>query len=248
VQRNVVCLKWGTLYGAEYVNKLYGMVQRNVSDPVRFVCFTEDASGIRPEVEVAPLPVFPEPEWKYARYCSAWRKLALFDSTALGLSGKTLFLDLDVVILRSLEPFFSASNTFAMLENWYQPGKGQASVMMFQGDIMKPVLERYLNNSIAVLDQFQTEQEYISHSVAEGATFFPASLCLSYKKHVMRQGLNRFCSSAYTEPSDAHIIVFHGRPNPPDAIKGEWGKPMPAPKRWWKALKPCPWIEDYWRE
>src|SRR5262245_38260455 len=53
---NVVCLKWGTRYGPEWVNRLYGMVARNTTWTVRFVCFTDDPSGIRPEVECRPLP------------------------------------------------------------------------------------------------------------------------------------------------------------------------------------------------
>ena len=48
---NVLCMKWGTLYGPEYVNRLYGMVARNLRRPFRFVCLTDDASGIRFEVE-----------------------------------------------------------------------------------------------------------------------------------------------------------------------------------------------------
>ena len=44
---NVICMKWGTKYSSEYVNKLYSMVARNLSVPFRFVCFTDDADGIK---------------------------------------------------------------------------------------------------------------------------------------------------------------------------------------------------------
>ncbi len=53
---NVVCMKWGTLYGPEWVNRLYGMVARNTTWNVRFVCFTDDRTGIRKEVETLPIP------------------------------------------------------------------------------------------------------------------------------------------------------------------------------------------------
>ena len=42
--KNVVCIKWGEKYSAEYVNRLYGMVQRQLSLPHRFVCLTEDST------------------------------------------------------------------------------------------------------------------------------------------------------------------------------------------------------------
>lgn len=61
VSRTVVCLKWGDMYGPEYVNRLFAMVSRNVDSPVRFVCFTEDATGLRDDIEIKALPDFPDP-------------------------------------------------------------------------------------------------------------------------------------------------------------------------------------------
>ena len=49
---NVITIKWGDRYGPHYVNRLYAGVQRNLSAAFRFVCFTDNSQGIRPEVEV----------------------------------------------------------------------------------------------------------------------------------------------------------------------------------------------------
>ena len=38
---NIVCMKWGNAYGADYVNRLYNMVKRNMTRPFRFICFTD---------------------------------------------------------------------------------------------------------------------------------------------------------------------------------------------------------------
>ena len=38
---NVICIKWGTYYGAEDVNKLCAAIKRNTSYDVNFYCFTE---------------------------------------------------------------------------------------------------------------------------------------------------------------------------------------------------------------
>ena len=48
-------------------------------------------------------------------------------------------------------------------------------------------------------------------------------------------------------PKNAKIIVFHGCPNPPDAIKGQWGKQLPWYKRWYKRVAPTAWVAEYWR-
>ena len=53
---NVLCLKWGTYYGPEYVNRLYAGVRRNLKRPFRFVCVTDNPAGLRPEVETVPFP------------------------------------------------------------------------------------------------------------------------------------------------------------------------------------------------
>lgn len=49
-------MKWGTAYGADYVNKLHAMVRRNTARPLRFICFTDNAAGLGDEVEAHPLP------------------------------------------------------------------------------------------------------------------------------------------------------------------------------------------------
>ncbi len=117
---NVVCMKWGRKYGPAYVNILRRMVARNLTRPHRFVCFTEQTDGLDPEVEVLPLPecrVPARPE------IEAWRKISLF-TPQLGLSGPTLFLDLDVVITGSLDPFFDYEpGRFCIIHNWTHPDR-----------------------------------------------------------------------------------------------------------------------------
>ena len=56
---NVLCMKWGTKYAADYVNTLYSMVARNMTRDFRFVCLTEDGVGLHEKVEVFPPSVSP---------------------------------------------------------------------------------------------------------------------------------------------------------------------------------------------
>ena len=56
----VVCLKHGDKYSSEYVNILHNMVKRHTTIPINFVCFTENAQGIDPGIEIRPIPVHPE--------------------------------------------------------------------------------------------------------------------------------------------------------------------------------------------
>ena len=96
-------MKWGDKFGPEYVNRLYGMVARNLTLDFRFICFTEVQKGIRPEVEIQPLPELDIPEGLPER---GWMKLTLYAENFGNLSGPTLFLDLDVVIVGSIYCLF----------------------------------------------------------------------------------------------------------------------------------------------
>ena len=93
-------MKWGQLYGPEYVNRLYAMARGHTTGPLRFVCLTDDRSGIRPEVECRDCPEVAIPAPFNRR---GWRKLATYGASEqlFGLSGQWLFLDLDVVVLGS---------------------------------------------------------------------------------------------------------------------------------------------------
>ena len=72
---NVVCMKWGTVYGPHYVDRLYRGIARHLHRPFRFVCLTDDPAGIDEEIECMPLPPIDLPtDFMY----SALRKISLF--------------------------------------------------------------------------------------------------------------------------------------------------------------------------
>ena len=74
---NILTLKWGTLYSSEYVNRLYRGVKAHLSRPFRFVCVTDDPSGLADGVDAVAFPE--KPEWFHP-----WRPTA---PTAFSASG-----------------------------------------------------------------------------------------------------------------------------------------------------------------
>ncbi|MEM9438423.1 MAG: glycosyl transferase, partial [Pseudomonadota bacterium] len=38
--KQVVCINWGSAYGAPYINRLYRAVAANITPPFRFVAYT----------------------------------------------------------------------------------------------------------------------------------------------------------------------------------------------------------------
>ena len=99
VPRYVVCLKYGNKYSAEYVNKLYNMVKRNLTLDHEFVCFTEDATGIDPAIRIEPIPLISG--------VTGWWYKPMFFNPRLPLRGTLLFFDLDVVIFKNIDYLFT---------------------------------------------------------------------------------------------------------------------------------------------
>ncbi|NCV49381.1 MAG: hypothetical protein EBW46_06690 [Rhodobacterales bacterium] len=99
--RVVICMKWGTLYSADYVNVLFNACKANISGDFRFVCLTDHAEDLANGIEAFPIPDIglEEPHWKHG----AWPKISVFKQQLYGLQGRGLFIDLDTVIWGSLD-------------------------------------------------------------------------------------------------------------------------------------------------
>ncbi|WP_296889727.1 hypothetical protein [Thiobacillus sp.] len=239
-------MKWGTLYPAGYVNKLYGMVRRNIQGPLRFVCLTDDPSGVRSEVECLPCPtVALQPPYNN----TGWRKIALWARELPGMDGDWLFLDLDVIVTGSLDDFFSFApeKSFVVMQNWTQPGRGigNTSVFRFRVGQHPYIYDRLVPEFKTILAQHKIEQIYISRTISEMA-FWPDAWCVLFKTHCVPPMPLRWWKTP-TRPATARVIAFPGDPNPHDAVRGIWPVKKPY-KKFYKFIRPATWIADYWRE
>lgn len=237
---NILCMKWGTKYGPEYVNKLYAMVDRNITRPFRFVCLTDDGQGVHPNVDCLPLPDLDLPEGAPER---GWNKLTTFVSPLHDLEGKTLFLDLDVVVVDSIDSFFDLEGGIYIIRDFVRrDGTGNSSVYLFNAGEYPDIIEYFLNNFEQVRQAHRNEQEFLSHYLLERKklAYWPNDWCPSFKYHCLPGVLKSWFSES-SIPAGAKIVIFHGKPNPDDAIAGISGK-------WYRRVKPATWILDHWRE
>lgn len=234
-------MKWGDKFPPEYVNKLYAMVARNLTLPFRFVCFTEKGEGIRSEVEIQPLPELDIPSNLPER---GWRKLSVFAKDFGGLSGKTLFLDLDVVIVDNIDDLFTVSGEFLIAHDKHKPQKmeGNSSVFRFEIGKYPEILENFEKNFTQIRNEVRHEQAYLSREMHKlGKLRFWKDAWVPSFKYRCAPSWIRSWFEAPSIPDKAKIILFHGLPNPPEAIKGISGK-------WYRHIQPSPWIEEHWCE
>lgn len=235
---NVICMKWGTKYGPEYVNRLYAGVQRHLKRPHRFVCFTENAEGIDPGVEIRPLPSLglpPGPE-------RGWLKLATFAPHLADLEGVTLFLDVDVIITGPLDIFFEPPEPFYIMKDFNpkRPGVGNSSVYRFVIGAHPTVLSDFVADFEKVKREHRNEQEYLTAAMKRLGVlnYWPDDWAVSYKKRCIPP----FPKSLWTAPSapaDTRIVIFHGNPKPEEAMVGTGNK-------WYRPALAAPWVRKAW--
>nr|WP_289029288.1 glycosyltransferase [uncultured Paraglaciecola sp.] len=235
---NVICMKWGTKYQANYVNTLYRMVNRHLTRPFRFICLTDDNKNLLPEIETFPIPELDIPDGPER----GWNKLVTFSSPLYDLEGQALFLDLDVVIIDDIDCFFEHEAEFSIIKDWVKTDvTGNSSVYRFTVGKHANILENFRKNHNTIRQKFRNEQEYLSQYVSQMGelSYWPNTWCKSFKYNCIHKGVMAWFKVP-KKPKNCKIVVFHGNPNPPDAIYGKSGK-------WYRKVLPTPWVAEHWR-
>lgn len=266
--KQVVCINWGTKYGAPYVNRLYGMVARNITPPFTFTCFTDNEVGIRPEVDCQPLPEL-DVQMPTGTF-GIWPKARLWGERLGGLSGPVLYFDLDLVIVGNLDGFFThgdpddvilARNVAVPLERL-----GQTSLFRFPVGKLAPLQAAFRADPQGIADRYQFEQRYVTRNAPGGIGFWPKPWVRNFKQHCHRSfPLNFFVEPKL--PKNARVVIFPGIVSPQDAAEGRWGQlyerlpPLAHIARAFKPgqvhgtwryirhfFKPPRWLVENWRD
>lgn len=238
---HVVCLKWGTKYSPDYVNRLYNMVSRTMNLPFQFHCMTENSQGINNKINILDLPDLGLQGW--------WYKLYLFKEDFFGLKGQVLFLDLDVVITGILDSIVNYDPQKLCISPDEKPGDYNSSVMCFELGSMRYVWESFWAQKEKIIKQFHGDQDWIQQ-ICLDAIIYPKPLIVSYKydcesrakyaggslgKWLRKKEL--FKPKKVSElPKGASIVLFHGKPDPEDVMQTSYDK-----------YRYAPWIKEYWK-
>jgi hypothetical protein len=222
---NVICLKHGTKFDADYVNKLYAGVKRNTTVDFLFHCFTDDPTGIDDNIIIHPLPYDNVEGW--------WQKLYLF-SDEIDIKGRVLFLDLDTLITGNIDGFITQDKGFVVLRDLWAGGINVGSaVLSFEVGKYKHIWNTFIRNPAAAIGSLHPhgDQKWIQKQQAQRTYWqdlFPNQI-MSFKSNC-RNGL----------PSTATIVCFHGKPSIPEAINT-----TTHVQRF--VIPPTPWVAEYWR-
>jgi len=206
---HVCCVRAGEAFSPAYVLHLKDMVTRNLEAGFegRFVCFTDrpfelDGSGI----ETAPLPA-DLPGW--------WSKLALFRKGLFPAGDRVLFFDLDTVITGAIDRLAAYEGEFGILQDFYRPLGLQSSVMAWEAGKHCEIWESF-ERAGCPMDDPGGDQAWIEKCQVKDRERLQVALPGMFASYKQTRGI----------PSDASVVVFHGRPRPHEVTDG-W-----VPKVW----------------
>lgn len=221
---NVICLKHGTKYGPEYVNNLYNMVERHLTLPYNFVCFTENKSNLNPAIKIKSLPENPS-------LSGWWWKPYVFKSDHFPPGDINLFIDLDMVIIKNI------NNLISYLPDQFVGLRDVSRALYPQNEKLGSAIMRWpsgkfdniwslINNSSDISKRFRGDQDWIWHLHSKSIKFFPDKWIISYKWEARTREENIRINGRYNfnsirnvdlDPETA-ILAFHGTPDPHEVM------------------------------
>lgn len=192
----VACLLWGDWchpHGEGYVRKLRDRMRRHLTVPHRFVCLSDrDIDGVE-TIRFEP------------RFTWNLNKFHLYRPD-IGLQGRVLAIDLDVVPIGPMDDFALYGGEFAVCESFGDKGQCGGSILSFEGGTMGWLYEKIAANPKFWAEATGgSERMFLRHALKRPdfwQDLNPGKVA-SWKRH---------CTGGI--PDGTCALVFHGEPRP----------------------------------
>jgi hypothetical protein len=216
------CVIHGNGYSWDYVDRLYSMLSRNISNGVRLHVYTEDNRTVPdPYIKHSLLNwgiAGPKRSW--------WYKMQIFNSEHH--NGPLLYFDLDTVIVGNLDwlvnlplDYFWTVRDFKYL---WKPSNYtiNSSIMWFNTAQFYSVWQNFIAKDLSqVMLKYHGDQDYITDVVTTSQRrFFELERVKSWRWQCLDGGYNfaqkrHFLpntGTSFTDPTS--VLIFHGNPKP----------------------------------
>ena len=229
------CVIHGDVYDWKYVDTLYNMLSRNLSRGIRMHVYTEHDREVPPHMIKHVLT-----EWPGIRgnKKSWWYKMQLFNPAHH--SGQLLYLDLDTVIVNSLDwitklgsaPLWAIRDFKTIWEPKFQGIN--SSVMYWHTEKFAKIWTEFNKQDIPKLcAKYHGDQDYLSVVLKPNQRrFFPEKSAVSWRWQALDGGMHPY-KRTYQHPglgtqfgAETSLLIFHGQPKPDKVadpvIKNHW--------------------------
>lgn len=208
--KNIITVYTGDKYHYSYVNKMYHMIRRNLHSQYNFYCITDKPNNLHKNINVIDIPDDIGLEgW--------WIKPYMF-KTGLFLNGTNLYIDLDMIIIKNIEPLFDhmpgrfmgARDYIYNLPKHKNKINLASGLLRWENNTYNMIWERLMRDK-SLSYKFPGDQEYIYQYHKDHIVFFPDNYCISYKWQYLK----------HKSHIDTMIIDFHGHPKPHEVFDDE---------------------------
>lgn len=206
------------------------MVARFYPPPHRFVCFTDDATGIDAAVEVLPLwsdfADVPNPSGRKQPSC--YRRLKLFAPEMREVLGdRFVAIDLDTVITGDLRPLWNRTNEFVIFGDTHPSTPYNGSMFLMTAGARAQVWTEFdpaTSPARAAAARFRgSDQAWISYCLGpREARWTRAEGVYSFRNDLRRRPT--------ILPANAKVIFWHGKHDP-----------------WAPLAQTLPWVRRFYR-
>ena len=218
------CVIHGNGYDWKYVDNLYNMLQRHLTQPVKLHVYTE-ASRTVPEPYIKHELI----DWGFSGpKKSWWYKMQLFNPEHF--AGPMLYFDLDVVITRNIDwignlnlQYFWGVRDFKYL--WRPTHYSiNSSILFWDTNKYSKIWTKFNNLDInQVVHQFHGDQDFITHAIPEiERRYLNTQSVKSWRWECLDGGYD-FRRRMYRKPNTGtgldettSVLIFHGKPKPGD--------------------------------
>lgn len=227
----------GSKFPIDYVFRLQKMLAKNLALPHQFCLLTDQAAAFKGHETIKAVPLRPCQEGGF------FNKLQLFDPAMTG-DEPFLYLDITLVVLRSLEPLVHhGSNSSASLiavDDWNWPNLNSCVMWIKPGEETQSIWQLWSQGE-RFGREFPGDQNYIDFVMNERFVdrlgYWPEEYIASYK--VLRKLSVVDQARAEQQLRKALILKFHGMPRPPDVLN-----PLRHP---WSTIFRHPFCPRVWR-
>lgn len=220
---NCACVIHGSFYSWDYVDKLYSMLSRHLSQPVQLHVYTEPDRKVPAHMIKHGLSSLNT----LTRQRSWWYKLEMFNPEHY--TGPLLYFDLDVVITGNIDwivqqpvDYFWTLRDFKRL--WRPQYTGiNSSVMWWDTGRFSFIWDDFKSRDFSYLQrQYRGDQDFLNDVVDQSQfKFLDESRIRSWRWECLDGGWD-FKRRRYRQPGSGtalngtDVLVFHGQPNPAD--------------------------------
>ena len=216
----VLCVRFGSGYGIEYVERLRNMVSRHMTVPYEFVCLTDD------NTKIDGVKILLQKNSGYVKQW--WHKVHMFDHS-LPLEGRILYFDLDVVIHNNIDKLAVNTNDFLGIRDFnrkFHPGWKilNSSTMCWTHGLHSDIYNEFKKNPKLAM-RLHGDQDWIWTRAKDKIKFFPENWIQSYKWEIRNKSeiININGSKNFRDVKndlrinpECCVAVFHGEPKPQD--------------------------------